>query len=279
MDDTKLRMHERFEELRKKQQLTLEQLAEQTSLSKSALGSYEMEGQKDISHYSVVKLAEFYGVTTDYLLGLSDMENHPNADLNDLHLSDEMIELLKSGKINNRLLCEIAGHERFQRFMIDLEIYVDRIANMRIYDINAMLAAERKAVMERKGLDDSDLYMRTLELAQVDEDDYFARTIFEDLRPIIRDIREIHKSDTTIADMISPAEESLRQAESVLNCEGSSEEKQVRILLSQLGIDYDALTKDEFVTLIGILNKSKYVKRHSSKRGKSHTLRGRKKKK
>ena len=83
-------MHERFGELRWKQELTLEQLAAQTGLSKSVLGSYEAEGQKDISHYSVVKLAEFYGVTTDYLLGLSDIENHPNADLDDLHLGDEM---------------------------------------------------------------------------------------------------------------------------------------------------------------------------------------------
>lgn len=272
MDNSVLTITERFEELRKKRNLTLEQLEEQTGLSKSALGSYEINGDKDIGHHAVVKLAKFYDVTSDYLLGLSDMENHPNTDLNDLHLGDEMIGLLKSGKINNRLLCELAGHECFQRFMVDLEIYVDRIANMRIHDINSILKAERRVVMERMGLDDSDLYMRTLELAQIDEDDYFAHTIYEDLRPIIRDIREAHKSDTTTADAVLPAEESLRQLENVLSFEGSSEEKQARVLLSQLGIDYDALTKDEFVTLMGILNKSKYVKCHSRKRGRSHSL-------
>ena len=64
--------------------LTLGQLAEQTGLSKSALGSYETEDFKDISHYALIRLAKFYGVTADYLLGLSEMKNHPNADLADL---------------------------------------------------------------------------------------------------------------------------------------------------------------------------------------------------
>ena len=53
--------------------LTLEQLAEQTQLSKSALGSYEADDFKDISHYALIKLAKFYGVTADYLLGLNEI--------------------------------------------------------------------------------------------------------------------------------------------------------------------------------------------------------------
>ena len=69
--------------------MTLEQLAEQTNLSKSALGSYEAEDFKDISHYALMKLAKFYDVTADYLLGLSEIKRHPNADLADLRLSEE----------------------------------------------------------------------------------------------------------------------------------------------------------------------------------------------
>lgn len=43
--------------------MTLEQLAEQTHLSRSALGSYEADEYKDIGHYALIKLAKFYGVT------------------------------------------------------------------------------------------------------------------------------------------------------------------------------------------------------------------------
>ena len=103
-----LSIQERLKDLRVERGLTLEQLAEETHLSKSALGSYEAEDFKDISHYAIIKLAKFYGVTADYLLGRSQTKNHPNADLADLRLSDDMIELLKSGRVDNSLLCELA---------------------------------------------------------------------------------------------------------------------------------------------------------------------------
>lgn len=134
----KLTIPERLKDLRVERHLTLEQLAEATGLSKSALGKYETDEYKDISPYSIIALADFYKVSTDYLLGVTETKNHPNTDLHDLHLSDDMIALLKSGKINNRLLCEMATHKDFQRLMVDMEIFVDRIADMRIKDTNAV---------------------------------------------------------------------------------------------------------------------------------------------
>ena len=72
-----LSIQEGLKDLRVERGLTLEQLAEQTHLSKSALGSYEAEDFKDISHYAIIKLAKFYGVTADYLLGLSETQKSP----------------------------------------------------------------------------------------------------------------------------------------------------------------------------------------------------------
>ena len=60
-----------------------------------------------------------------------------------------MIDLLESGKINTRLLCEIATHEDFRRFLTDIEIYVDRIADMRINDLNTVLGVVRNAAIEK----------------------------------------------------------------------------------------------------------------------------------
>ena len=123
-----LTIQERLKDLRVERGLTLEQLAEQTQLSKSALGSYEADEYKDISHYALIKLAKFYGVTTDYLLGLSQTKNHSNADLADLRLSDDMIDLLKSGRIDTALLCELAAHPDFMKLLADIQIYVEGIA-------------------------------------------------------------------------------------------------------------------------------------------------------
>ena len=130
-----LTIQERLKDLRVERGLTLEQLAEQTHLSKSALGSYEAEDFKDVSHDALIKLAKFYGVTADYLLGLSETKNHPNADLADLCLSDDMIELLKSGRIDTALLCELAAHPDFVKLLADIQIYVEGIAATQIQNL------------------------------------------------------------------------------------------------------------------------------------------------
>ena len=149
-----LSIQERLKDLRVERGLTLGQLAEQTGLSKSALGSYETEDFKDISHYALIRLAKFYGVTADYLLGLSEMKNHPNADLADLCLSDDMIELLKSGRVDNSLLCELAAHPDFPRLIADLEIYVNGVAVKQVQTVNAIVNTMSATIMKQYKLCD-----------------------------------------------------------------------------------------------------------------------------
>lgn len=62
---------ERLKELRNEKGLTQDQLAEATGLSQSALANWE-NGKRSPATYAVVILAKYFGVTTDYLLGMSD---------------------------------------------------------------------------------------------------------------------------------------------------------------------------------------------------------------
>ncbi len=265
----KLTIQERLKDLRVERGLTLEQLSAETSISKSALGKYEADDFKDISPFSMVALAKFYGVSTDYLLGLTEQKNHPNTELDALHLGDDAIEVLRTGKFNHRLLSEVICHKDFQRFMLDAEIYVDRIADMRINDMNAVLEAVRQMALMKNGGDANDLYLRTLEVAQIREDEYFGSLIVDDLKVILRDIREQHRPDTMTADESALVATVQGQLQDAMNFEGSSEEKKARSFLVTLGIDYDKLSKEQFVTLIEILKLSKHMKSPMSQRGKA----------
>ena len=265
----KLTIQERLKDLRVERSLTLEKLSAETGISKSALGKYEADDFKDISPFSMVELAKFYGVSTDYLLGLTEQKNHPNTELDALHLGDDAIEVLRTSNFNHRLLSELICHKDFQRFMLDAEIYVDRIADMRIKDMNAVLEAVRQMALMKNGGDENDLHLRTLEVAQIREDEYFGSLIADDLKGILRDIRSEHRPDTMTADETSLVATVQGQLQDAMNFEGSSEEKKIRAYLATIGLDYDALTKEEFVSLIGILKKSKYMKNPISQRGKA----------
>ena len=265
----KLTIGERLKDLRVERKLTLEQLSAEVGISKSALGKYEADNGKDISPYSILVLADYYGVSCDYLMGQTETKNHPNTALHELHLSDASIDVLRTGKFNHRLLSELICHKDFQRFMLDAEIYVDRIADMRVNDMNAVLEAVRQMALMKNGGDANDLYLRTLEVAQIREDEYFGSLIADDLKGILRDIRNEHRPDTMTADEVSLAATVQGQLQDAMNFEGSSEEKQVRSFLATFGIDYDKLTKEQFVSLIEILKLSKYLKSPINQRGKA----------
>ena len=262
----KLTIQERLKDLRVERGLTLEQLSEKTGISKSALGKYEADDFKDISPFSMVELAKFYGVSTDYLLGLTEQKNHPNTELDALHLGDDAIEVLRTGKFNHRLLSELICHKDFQRFMLDAEIYVDRIADMRVNDMNAVLEAVR---LMKSGGNENNLHLRTLEVAQIREDEYFGSLIADNLKGILRDIREQHRPDTMTADEATLVATVQGQLQDAMNFEGSVEEKKAKALLATLGIDYDAITLEQFVNLIEVLKLSKYLKSPINQRGKA----------
>ena len=259
---------ERIKDLRVEKHLTLEQLAELAELSSSAIGKYESGDYKDISAFAIAKLAEKLGVSTDYLLCLSENKNHPSTELDALHLSDDAIEVLKMGKFNHRLLSEFICHKDFRRFMLDAEIYVDRIADMRIKDMNTVLEATRQMILMEHGENADDLYLHTLQAAQIQEEEYFGHLAANDLNAILSDIRAAHKTDALTADDELSGSTVQEQLAKAVHFEGSPEEKKARSLLAALGIDYDKLSKEQFVTLIEILKLSRHMKSPISQRGK-----------
>ena len=134
---TEVSISERLKDLRVEKKLNLEELAELTGISKSALGSYELDTPREMNHKNLIALADFYEVSVDYLLGRTENRSLPNAPLSELRLSDATVELLKSGSINNRLLCELVTHEKFAELLADVEIYVDGLAASRFHDLKS----------------------------------------------------------------------------------------------------------------------------------------------
>ena len=79
-------IQERLWELRKDKGLNLEELSKLTGISKSALGSYEKEDFKEINHGNLITLADFYGVSVDYLLCRTENREQINTPLTELHV-------------------------------------------------------------------------------------------------------------------------------------------------------------------------------------------------
>lgn len=257
---TKISIPERLKDLRVERHLSLEELEAAVGISKSALGSYEGDKEKEINHGNLLKLADFYHVSADYLLCLTDNRNPENTEFTDLHISDEMAELLKSGRINNRLLCEIATHEKFGRLMADAEIYVDGIATMRIRDLNSSLEAARVMILEDNPEAAADRYMQTLEAGQIEEEDFFCHITHKSWDAILRDIRKAHEKDAESAADETAADELIKEVRRAMNAPGDKVEQFIQIFCKAFQLKYQKLADNEKATLRKLFRKSPLIK-------------------
>ncbi len=66
-----MKLSERLKELRKEKNLRQEQVAVALDISMSAYCNYE-QGKREPTACVIVRMADYYDVTTDYLLGRSD---------------------------------------------------------------------------------------------------------------------------------------------------------------------------------------------------------------
>lgn len=66
--------YERLKELRQKAKLTQKEVGEMLGVKQRAYSYYEA-GTRDMSPETLIKLADFYNVTIDYLLGRTDEPN------------------------------------------------------------------------------------------------------------------------------------------------------------------------------------------------------------
>ncbi len=65
---------ERLIQLREEKKLTKKEVAEYLKIDQSTYGKYEL-GKREPDYEILVKLGDFFEVTTDYLLGRTDMRN------------------------------------------------------------------------------------------------------------------------------------------------------------------------------------------------------------
>ena len=190
-------INERIKDLRTERGLTQKQLADAVGIAYSTYGDYEQDDYF-IPHTAVITLARYFGVTADYLLGMTDNRSRTNTGLDKLHLSDEAIDVICDEHINSRLLSELISHPNFKQLLTDAEIYVDGYFDYNIQTYNAYVDFARKKLAEKNISKDN--YSGVIEMIHVHQNDYFSHLIANDFLPILEDIKNAHTDDKETSD-------------------------------------------------------------------------------
>ena len=178
--------------------MSLQELSDATGIPSSTLGNYEKDENIDMSLGNLITLANFYNISTDYLLCRTELRKHKNQSVSDLHLNDDAIQILTDKKYNPRLLSELLTHENFKKFMTDLEIYIDGFNDKGIQIANAFLDVMRCKLTEL-GADSTDAFASVFDNSHIEAEQYYMNILSADLKPIVSDLRNTHMKDSNTA--------------------------------------------------------------------------------
>ena len=240
-----LTTQEKLRDLRAKKGYKLQQVEKESGISSSTISNYENDETKDFQVGTLRALADFYDVSLGYLLGLTDNLRESETSINELHLDDETINILKNKKFNNRLLCELIKHPCFANFMCDMEIYVDNLAGSYIHNLNRYISTVRDTIKKKFNVSDDDFYIKTMSNSIIDDSDYFGNLLENSIRKIAIDIRDSHKKDWDTGDQESIADQYIDTIKEIY-------EQEVKGISPSIpsAEDEDKLTNVEMATVI-----------------------------
>ena len=119
------RIRERMEDLRNRRKLTLKEVSEKTGIDYSTLSRIENGNVKKVGDDVLLKLARFFGVSTDFLLGITDVPDKKNYTIEELGLTPDAARNLYTGAVDNRVINLLLVHPDFATLTNRIADYLD----------------------------------------------------------------------------------------------------------------------------------------------------------
>ena len=147
---------QRIQDLIKNRKITQAELAEKVGLSNSALSRYLQGGTKNLGDGYIIRIAKYFEVSTDYLLGETDIPDRKNYDIEELGLSAESAKLLYTGKVDASVLNQLIEHPRFPQLLLLLARYRDETMIAGTNAMNQVLTFSRSLLIGQAKLHPED---------------------------------------------------------------------------------------------------------------------------
>ena len=147
---------QRIQDLIKDRKITQAELAEKVGLSNSALSRYLQGSTKNLGDGYIIRIAKYFDVSTDFLLGETDIPDRKNYDIEELGLSAETAKLLYTGKINASMLNQLIEHPRFPQLLLLLARYRDETMIAGVNAMNQVLTFSRSLLLGQAKLHPED---------------------------------------------------------------------------------------------------------------------------
>ena len=266
---------QRIQDLIKSRKITQAELAERVGLSSSTLSRYLQGQTANLGDGFIIRIAKYFDVSTDFLLGETDIPDRKNYDIAELGLSAETAKLLYTGKVDASVLNQLVEHPRFPQLLLLLARYRDETMIAGINAMNQILTFIRSLTLDQANLHPEDAVavknatqdLKLLATPPVTADTNTIQNLF---MQIVRDIKKNAESNANeqqaaTAEVLKQLRENLTKDGEAVNLSAISAEDLTTAVINTIaaaGIPEEKLSSlgDSFLNLLNNLKDPDYDK-------------------
>ena len=263
---------QRIQDLIKSRKITQAELAERVGLSSSTFSRYLQGRTANLGDGFIIRIAKYFDVSTDFLLGETDIPGRKNYDIEELGLSAETAKLLFTGKVDASVLNQLVEHPRFPQLLLLLAQYRDETMIAGINAMNQILTFMRSLTLDQANLHPENSVaaknaaqdLKLLATPPVTADTNTIQNLF---MQIVRDIKKNAESNANeqqaaTAEVLKQLRENLtKDGEAVDLSKLTAEDLTVAVMktISEAGIPEEKAYDREFSAFAGIDNTMKKI--------------------
>lgn len=113
-------VRERIGDLMRQKDVTQAALAREIECAESTFSRFMSEKTDSLSYESIIRLAEYFDVSTDYLLGVTDIPDRERFEIDELGLTFEAAKELYVGRMDKKVINDMLARQDFG----DLTYYI-----------------------------------------------------------------------------------------------------------------------------------------------------------
>lgn len=118
-------IRERLQDLMKERKITQSELAAKIEIDVSTLSRFISNATGKLSDENIKKIAKEFEVSTDFLLGVTDIPDRMNYDIGELGLSVQAAKNLYTGKVNTEVVNRLLENKNFAAMTNMIAHYFD----------------------------------------------------------------------------------------------------------------------------------------------------------
>ncbi|MBR4766159.1 MAG: helix-turn-helix transcriptional regulator [Clostridia bacterium] len=243
---------ERVRDLRRENNLSMEQLGKAVNVDKSTVS--RIENGEPFKCDIALSLAEYFGVSTDYLFGLTDDKSPVNYDLKKLGISSAAAEKLCLEEVDPDIVNLLIEHPDFKNLSIALALYLtDAIAtDVRIHNTVCDEVSRIIGYVRSEGSADLSHKIQNIKYPDINFDLTIIQNMFANM---IIDIKSgmkstVKKEEKTIREIVAALEKSIGKHN--LAIRRINADKMARGVVDAFSVKY-SLTEEERNNLIEAL--------------------------